>query len=309
MRLTNIDFDGSDRHSLSMELRQLLYFTTVAETLNFHRAAERLNISQPPLTVAIRKLEEELGTQLFVRGPRGVTLTAAGEAALTFARGALAQADHIREAAREGSEGERGRLTIGFISSAIYALLPALIPLYRRQFPRVEMVLEESTSIEIVRKIRSRELDVGFVRLPLLELAHLDTRIIEDDVLVAAIPDANPLSNRRSLRLSALAAEPFVLFPRVSVLHATILMACHHAGFVPQVAQEAAQVHTILSLVQSGLGIALVPARATRYVPEGVTLVALVDPPNIQTGIALLQAGASPLALNFRETALSAPDS
>src|SRR5438067_4816955 len=135
-----------------MELRQLLYFTTLADALNFHRAAERLNISQPPLTVAIRKLEEELGMRLFVRGPRGVTLTAAGEAALGPARAALAEAEAVRQAAREGSEGERGRLTVGFVSSAIYALLPGLIPLYRRRYPQVDLILEESTSVDIARK-------------------------------------------------------------------------------------------------------------------------------------------------------------
>src|SRR5688572_6835822 len=105
-----------------MELRQLRYFTTIAETLNFHRAAERLNVSQPPLTVAIRKLEEELGAALFLREARGVSLTPAGEAALPFARSALVQADLVRQAAREGSEGERGRLLIGFIGSAVFGL-------------------------------------------------------------------------------------------------------------------------------------------------------------------------------------------
>lgn len=291
-----------------MDLRQLHYFTTLAETLNFHRAAERLNISQPPLTVAIRKLEDELGTPLFNRGPRGVSLTPAGEAALEAARATLSHADHVRHAVREGRLGERGRLHVGFVGSATYELLPRLIAAYRRRYPKVDLVLEEGASIDIVRKIRSHELDVGLVRLPLLELTELDTQVIETDELVVAVPTANPLAQRRSLQLSQLAAEPFVLFTRISVMHAIIVMACHNAGFVPRVAQEATQVHTIMSLVQSGLGVALMPSKATRHVPEGVKLLRLADPIRIETGIALSRATASPAALNFQALALEKAD-
>jgi DNA-binding transcriptional LysR family regulator len=290
-----------------MELRQLLYFTTLAETLNFHRAAERLNISQPPLTVAIRKLEEELGAPLFVRGPRGVTLTAAGEAALESARAALAQAEDVRQAVRQGSRGERGRLAVGFVGSAIYALIPRLIPLYRRRYPLVDLVLEEAASADIVRRIRARELDVGLVRLPLLEHGHVDTQVVETDELVAAVPAGNPLAHRRSLSLDMLSGEPFIIYTPISVLHATILMACQRAGFMPLVAQEAPQVHTILSLVQSGLGVALVPSKTTRNVPDGVKLLRLADPARIETGVAMAH-DANPFARNFRELAIANAD-
>jgi DNA-binding transcriptional LysR family regulator len=291
-----------------MELRQLRYFTTLAETLNFRRAAERLNISQPPLTVAIRKLEEELGALLFVRNSRGVTLTSAGEVALRHARAALAEADQVRQTVREGSAGERGRLSIGFVGSAVYALLPRLIPLYRQRFPRVDLVLEESTSADIAERIQTRQLDVGVVRLPLLEHADLYSEVVEVDELVVAVAASNPLAGKDRLPLRALAAEPFILFTRVSVLQATIMMACHHSGFVPHIAQEAAQVHTIMSLVQSGLGLALVPSKATRYVPEGVKLLRLADPVRIEAGIAVPRDHASPLALNFLTLAIADRD-
>jgi DNA-binding transcriptional LysR family regulator len=291
-----------------VDLRQLLYFTTLAETLNFHRAAERLNISQPPLSVAIRKLEEELGAPLFLRGARGVTLTPAGEAALEPARAALAQAEQVRQSVRDGGAGERGRLRVGFVGSAIYALLPRLIPVFRRRYPQVDLVLEEATSIEIARRIHARQLDVGLIRLPLLELTQLDATVVESDELVAAIPTSNPLAQRRSAPLRALAAEPFILYTRLSVLHATILLACHKAGFVPSVAQEAEQVHTILSLVQSGLGVALVPSKVTRYVPDGVRLVRLAEAPRIETGVVLARGAASPQALNFQALAMEESD-
>lgn len=292
-----------------MDLRQLQYFTVLAETLNFHRAAERLNMSQPPLTVAIRKLEQELGVPLFVRGPRGVTLTAAGEAALETARATLSHAAQIRQIAREGALGERGRLRVGFVGSAIYELLPRLIPEYRRRYPKVDLVLEEGTSIDISRKIRSHQLDVGLVRLPLLEAAPLDARVIEVDELVVAVPSGSPFAQRKSLALSQLAQEPFILFTRISVLSTVILMACHSAGFTPHVAQEATQVHTILSLVQSGLGVALVPSKATRLVPERVKLLRLADPIRIENGLILSHEAPGPFARNFKALVAEATDS
>jgi DNA-binding transcriptional LysR family regulator len=286
-----------------MELRQLLYFTTLSETLNFRRAAEKLNISQPPLSVAIRKLEEELGVALFVRSSRGVMLTAVGEVALKHARSALAEASQLREAVLEGGSGARGRLALGFVGSAIYALLPRLLGLYRERYPNVNLVLQESTSTDIARRILARQLDVGLVRLPLLEPAGLESKVIERDEFVVAMAATNPLASHDSLPLSALAGEPFILYTRVSVLRGAILAACHRAGFVPEIAQEAAQVFTILSLVQSGLGVALVPSNATRQIPDGVKLLRIHEPQPIEAGIVIPRDGATPLARNFLELA------
>lgn len=291
-----------------MELRQLQYFSTLAETLNFRRAAERLHISQPPLTVAIRKLEDELGAPLFVRSSRGVALTDAGKAALEFARTALSSAGSIRRAVHEGCAGERGRLRIGFVSSAVYALLPAIIPRFRRRYPHVDLALEEMTSADIAPRLRARELDVGLVRMPLLDRERLAAEVVETDELVIALPEAHPLAAGRRLSLGRLADEAFVAFPRYSVLHAASLTACRDAGFAPRVAQEAAQVHTILSLVQSGLGVALVPSRAVRYAPDGVELMTLDAPPRIAIGLALRDEAPSPAAERFRAVAREVAD-
>ena len=282
-----------------MELRQLRYFVALAETGNFHRAAERLHISQPPLTVAVRKLEAEMGAALFERGSRGVTLTEAGAAALDVARATLAQAERFREAVREGLLGERGRLHVGFVGSATFELLPRIIPAFRRRYPMVELVLEEATSVDIARRLQAREMDVGLVRLPLLETSDVDTHAIDRDELHAAIPVGSRLARGETIALEALANEPFVLQSRVSVLHAITLMACHDAGFAPRVAQEAAQLSAVLSLVRSGLGVALVPARAASAAPQGVRLLRLARPVPIETGIALPRGGATPAARNF----------
>lgn len=282
-----------------MELRQLRYFVTLAETGNFHRAAERLNISQPPLTVAIRKLEAELGAALFDRGARGVTLTPAGRSSLEIARAALAQADRFRETVREGAVGERGRLRVGFVGSATFELLPRLITSYRRRYPAVELVLEEATSVDIARKLAATELDVGLVRLPLLQIAAVDTRVIDPDELHAALPIGSPFADADSVELSDLAQQPFILQSRISVLHSITLTACQKAGFMPIVAQEAAQLSAVLALVRSGLGVALVPSRAAVSVPQGVRLVRLAQQVPVQTGVALPREGATLLARNF----------
>lgn len=285
-----------------MDIKQLRYFTVLADTLNFHRAAERLHITQPPLTVAIRKLETELGTPLFDRGTRGVRLTAAGRAALGPAREALAQAELVRSAVQEGMQGQRGRLAVAFVGSAVSEVLPRVIPAFRAAYPNVDLSLEELTSADIARGITSHQFDVGLVRLPLMERHPIDAEVIEHDVLVAAVPASSPLALREELGLADLADQPFVQFEPVSVLHAMIMLACQRAGFAPRAAQEAHQVQTILSLVQSGLGVALVPARMTRAVPEGVRLLPLREPVEIEMAVACRH-DAGVLARNFVATA------
>jgi DNA-binding transcriptional LysR family regulator len=270
-----------------MDLRQFRYFVALAEARNFRRAAERLNMSQPPLTVAIRKLEEEVGTALFERGPRGVELTAAGASALPAARAALIEAERFRAAAREGARGEVGELRIGFVGSATFELLPRLVPRFRHQYPMVELALEEASSVEIARRLQARELDIGFVRLPLREVAAIETRLIDHDELHLAVHTSSRFSHQDVVALEALAGEPFVLQSRISVLHAISLTACHDAGFVPLIALEAPQLNAVLSLVRSGLGVALVPARAATAAPQGVKLIRLECRVPIETGLAL----------------------
>ncbi|MDD3799211.1 MAG: LysR substrate-binding domain-containing protein [Novosphingobium sp.] len=281
-----------------MDLRQLRYFTVLAETLNFHRAAERLNISQPPLTVAIRKLEADLGVQLFERGTRGVRLTAAGKAALEPAREALAQAQMVRDAVMQGGKGELGRLRVWFVGSAVSERLPRVISAYRQRFPRVELELEETTSAEIAEALEARQIDVGLVRLPIMRRVSLELEVIEDDELVAAMPADHVLARRKSVALAELSGQPFIIHGPVSVLHTTTILACQKAGFAPRVAQEATQVQTILSLVQSGLGVGLVPARMARFAPENVRLMPLAEPIAIEMGIAY-RPDAEPLVRNF----------
>ena len=291
-----------------MDLRQLRYFIALAETGNFHRAAERLNMAQPPLSVAIRKLEEELGAPLFERESRGVRLTDAGRAALPTARAAIEQAALVREVVRRGALGESGSISVGFVGSAISAALPRIIPAFRRKYPDVDMRLEEMTSVSIAEALASRSLDVGLVRLPLMKPGDLAVSVIERDELVAALLADHPLARRRTLRIADLAGEALVLHGPVSVLRSVVMLACQRAGFAPRIAQEATQVQTILSLVQSGLGIALVPAGMARIAPEGVKLLKLADPLSIEMGVAVRR-DADALVRNFVAVAREVSDS
>jgi DNA-binding transcriptional LysR family regulator len=277
-----------------MNLRQLRYFCVLAETLNFHKASERLNISQPPLTVAIRKLESELGAQLFERTSRGVILTDAGEAALPSARAAIEQAESVREAVRFGAAGIIGRLRVGFVGSAVCELLPRIVLAFREVYPLVELMLVEMTSVDIVQEIAGGTLDVGLVRLPVMDSTPVVIDVVETDTLVAAMAVGLVSRRRRSVRLRELSEYPFIMFKQISVLNATVRLACEGAGFTPRVHQEAIQLQTILSLVQAGLGVALVPARTARFAPEGVVLLPLAEAIEIHLGIAR---GSSPRPL------------
>ena len=273
-----------------MDLRQLQQFVVLAETGNFHRAAERLHMAQPPLSISIRKLEADLGTPLFVRTTRGVRLTQAGEAALADARRALFHADQARAAALSAAHGERGALRVGFIGSATYALLPRLIPAFRAAHPGIELILHESTSASILDRLERGQVDAGLVRFPILSAGPFTLTPLEEDTFVAAVPADSRFAAQESIALKALADEPFIMHPSAEVPNqqAVAMLLCQQAGFVPRVTQEAVQVQTMVSLVESGLGVALVPGVTARYTNRRVRFLRLSSPrPTARIGIAL----------------------
>ena len=293
-----------------MELRQLQQFIAVAETLNFRRAAERLHMAQPPLSVAIRKLEEEVGAQLFERQPRGVALTAAGIAALGLAQRCLVDAGALRDAAQAAAGGERGLLRVGFVGSATYALMPRLLPAFRKRYPDVELVLRESANLELLAQVESGELDIGLVRYPTGSASALRFEVVERDVFCAVLPASHALARKKRLTLAMLAREPFIDYAstRVPGLHAMVMLAFQQAGLSPRVSQEAIQVQTVISLVQSGMGVALVPSVSARLAAREVVF-RPVDGLPASAAISLAMAsrvdGYNAAAQRFQETALN----
>ncbi|WP_280191058.1 LysR substrate-binding domain-containing protein [Delftia sp. PS-11] len=273
-----------------MNLRQLRQFIALAETGNFHRAAERLCMAQPPLSVSIRKLEEELGSALFERTTTGVVLTDAGQAMLHDARSALFHADQCRLAVQDARAGEGGVIRLGIIGSSTYALLPRLIPSLRHHYPKITMELTEATSAEILDGLVSRRFDAGLVRYPVPDPVGFDLLPLDRDEFVLAVPEHSLLAQREAIALSEAASEPFIMYPQAKVpgLSVLAMMRCQLSGFVPRVAQEAMQVQTILSLVATGLGVGLVAGVARRVVPPGVKCLTLTDnPQGFHVGIAL----------------------
>ncbi|RYY59801.1 MAG: LysR family transcriptional regulator, partial [Comamonadaceae bacterium] len=171
-----------------MELRQLRHFVCLAQVQNFSRAAEQLHIAQPALSISIRNLETEMGVRLFDRGPRHVHLTQAGRAALASARAALSHVDEVAQLSNAIAEGEAGVLRIAFVGGATFRVLPRAIPEFRRRHPAVELELTEATTLSVLQRVRSGEVDAGILRHPVLPAPALATLVLERDALVAVMP-------------------------------------------------------------------------------------------------------------------------
>jgi DNA-binding transcriptional LysR family regulator len=243
-----------------VELRQLRYFVAVAEELHFRRAAERLHMSQPPLSQAIRQLETSIGAELFSRNRRRVELTPAGAAFLEEARAILAATDSAAETARRTARGEVGRLSIGFVGSAMYGRLPEVLRDFRAAYPDVDLRLRELTTPRQVEALTQRRIDLGVLRLGHADEA-LELQTLSRERVVVALPTGHPLARRRTLALSALAHEPFVLLSRRAApgLRDAIALAIAAAGGSGHVVQEVSEMQTVIGLVAAGLGVSFVP--------------------------------------------------
>ncbi|MBO4225276.1 LysR family transcriptional regulator [Bradyrhizobium neotropicale] len=247
-----------------MELRQIRQFVALSDALNFHRAAKVLHMSQPPLSISIRKLEQEIGVTLFDRQTRGVALTEAGLAALPHARKILAGVEAMGDAARAAVDGMGGQLSVGFVGSAVYALLPTVVPLFRLQRPAVDLHLREATTLEIIRGLESGELDVGVLRTPVFDIGDIALEALCREEMILLLPKSHPLRDQESMRLEDLRNEAFIGYDRTRLpnYRNLSLSACTMAGFQPQIVEEAAHLHTLIALVESGIGMALAPAVA-----------------------------------------------
>jgi len=255
-----------------MELRHLKYFVAVAEELHFGRAARRLNLAQPPLSQQIRSLEEELGGRLFTRTSRKVELTESGRLFLEQARLILAQADKAGHAVRAAHRGEAGRITIGFVTSAVYTLVPTILREFNRGRPHVEIRCFEMNSNEQRVALQDRRIEVGFNRAPLAD-AMMHVEILARERFVLALPSDHPRARDRKLRLRQFAGDGFIQFSRDqgNVIYDGVIASCHRAGFSPRIAQESTGVQTTLALVAAGLGVAMVPASLQQLRRPGVT--------------------------------------
>lgn len=260
-----------------VELRQLNQFVAVAEELNFRRAAARLHMSQPPLSAAIKRLEEAVDKQLLDRGRRHVRLTPAGEVFLREARRTLAQAAHAVLLTRRAADASAGSIRLSFVASAALGPLPEVIRRFRHANPGVEVMLDIDTTGGQIESLRRGGADVALIVAPLQDTRGLAVHTYRDEEILLALPSSHSLAARPSLQLGQVARERFITFPFSAGpgFESIFLAACQRAGFLPNIVQEVSQMITKIMLVASGAGVALVPASFAAVVIPGVAYVKL----------------------------------
>lgn len=254
-----------------MNFRQLTYFVAVAEELHFGRAAERLDMAQPPLSRQIKQLEEELGAVLFNRGRSAITLTQAGERLLARGKSILAQMEDTRLEVRRLGQGAEGRLRIGFVGSATFGILPNIIKSFRANYPEVNLSLIPMNNAQLHRALVSREIDVAFAR-PALQDAEFVTRELLEEKLILALPDVVDTGGRTVAKLERLQTHNLILYPeypRPSYAD-FVLNACEAAGFTVPMRVWCMDLQTALGLVSVGEGVCIVPESVANAPRKGM---------------------------------------
>jgi DNA-binding transcriptional LysR family regulator len=284
-----------------MELRHLRYFVAVAEELHFRRAAERLHMSQPPLSQQIRQLEEEVGAQLLLRNQHRVELTASGAAFLERAREILDAVESAALEARRVQRGEVGRLAVGFVGSSMYSVVPDLLNGFRESHGDVGLRLHELGTTEQLRQLESGRLDVGFVR-PRQPRPGLAIEPIYAEPIMLALPDRHPLAALTRIHVADLQGERLVLLTRAGSpgLRKTLEPITDQLGGEDAIVQEVAEMQTVIGLVAAGVGVSLVPESVRALQRRGVTYRSLADEtPTVELAVAWRAGDDSPVLAAF----------
>lgn len=310
----NRPVDDDTEPDLTPDLRQWRYFVAVADERHFGRAAERLSMTQPPLSQAIRALEDALGVALFARTKRSVELTAVGAALLPDVRRLIAAADALPPLAQSLARGEAGSLALAFVSTADYGLLPQLLREFGARYPHVRLQLAEATSDVQIEELAAGRIDAGLVipPVPPRHAASLSYLPVLREPLVVAMPaeaaevaeaaEAADAAADAPVRIADIASLPLVIFPRrLAPGFYDIITGCYGAaGVTPRIGQEAIQMQTIVSLVSAGMGVALVPQSLRNLRRTGVVYRALADPaPVVETGLVWRTDDVSPVLAGF----------
>lgn len=286
-----------------MDLRHLRYFVAVAEERHFTRAAERLGIKQPPLSLQIKQLEQELGTLLFRRLTRGVELTEPGTLLLDEARQILEQVERTKANVRNRARGETGHIRVGFAGATYFQpRVPGLVQTYRRRYPDVLLSPVQSNTPHLVEALRNGSVDVAFVRPPLGDGEGLTVHPLVQEPMRIVLPSKHPQARERSVSLATLALETFILFPRAigPGLHDSIIASCQRAGFSPILGQEAPQISSIVHLVAAGFGVSIVPHSIEQIRADGIVYVPIKgEAPRAPISLAVRKDNRSAVIRNF----------
>ncbi|MGE7925842.1 LysR substrate-binding domain-containing protein [Viridibacillus arvi] len=252
-----------------MDIRKIRYFIMVAEELNFSRAAERLRMAQPPLSQEIRKLEEELGVQLFHRTKRMVELTDAGKIFLEGSQQTLFQLERAIKETQLAAEGKKGNLIIGFVDST--EIVIEVLNKFRERFPKIHLILLEMTTEQQLKALNEKQIHIGFIRSK-QNNEILSSEVCSEESLRLVLHQDHPLASLSEIPLQLLIDEPFILFPRHmgSNFYDVIISYFWDHGVSLNVVQEAIQMHTIVNLVAAGMGVSVVPSSVESYKRPGV---------------------------------------
>jgi DNA-binding transcriptional LysR family regulator len=264
-----------------MELRHLRYFTAVAQYLNYSEASRRLHVAQPAISQTILDLENELGVKLLLRTKRSVQLTAAGTTFLREAREILRRSTEAQRLAQRAARGEIGSLDIGFLGTASAPILPALVQTFRRKFPDVELRLHELNPDQQLTAFDQGRIDLGFSRaLPRDRRAEFGEELVYTDQLVIALPSGHRLARQKIIPLKSLASEPFVQFHGQGApgLFDEVIGCCRRAGFSPRIVNESNFMATVITLVESGLGVSLIPSCCVRTLNRPHVIIRPITP-------------------------------
>lgn len=270
-----------------MNFKQMTYFVAVAEELHFGRAAERLNMAQPPLSRQIKQIEEELEAILFNRGRSAISLTQAGEKLLERSKSILAQLDDTKLEIRRLGQGAEGRLRIGFVGSATYGILPNIIKSFRATYPAVNMNLIPLNNAQLHRQLVSRMIDVAFARPALTDQEFAMKKLVDED-LILALPDSVDTGTRKVADLRRLTTHNLILYPeypRPSYAD-VVLNACQDAGFEVPMRVFTMDLQTALSLVAIGEGVCIVPESVGSTPRKGIKFLR-IEPEIARTALSI----------------------
>jgi DNA-binding transcriptional LysR family regulator len=290
-----------------VELRHLRYFIAVAEELHFSRAAERLHLAQPPLSAAIRRLERDLGVELFVRTTREVKLTDAGRAFLAGARRTLADAERAAEDAKRAAAGDLGHLRIAYSWSTRFETFPALGRAFRAGHEAVELLAQEMWNARMPEAFANGSIDVAVSLCPEIS-AELELVPIRKERLVALLPEPHPLAREDAIPLSALAGQEFILFPREIAprLHDAFVSIYRRGGFEPRLRNESFHTGWDVGVLAEIPAVALAPQSVARGLPDGIVAVPLREPTDtLETCVVWRVDDASPAVAAFVSVARS----
>lgn len=273
-----------------MEMHQLRYFVELARQGNFSRAAEACYVSQPSLSQQIMKLEDELGQPLVQRTRKGARLTHFGETMLPRARRILLEAECIRDEAQAHNDIACGKINLGAIPTIAPFLLPSLMERCLAEYPQMELSLVEDTTSDLVSGLRNGRLDFALMSRPFPWENELEARTLFDDELLLTLAESHPLNKRRRIKLEDLAEYPMIVMKDMHCLGRQSISLCESSGLTPKVSIESAQLETVVSLVEGGLGFSFIPKMAAEQMKHRRVGFHSVSPQPVSRAIVLVWA-------------------